>query len=304
MTQARRRWETGKWLFAAAAGAALLAGCGGEPSEDAGEESAESAGKQEHAESMAREHEGDRPVGTSLAQDPPVGLIAEQRVAYASVGGEEVHGFLAAPADATGDEPGVIVIHEWWGLNDNIEKMTRKLAAQGYQALAVDLYRGMVASEPGRARGLMEATFDRTDQLESNLRQAAGYLREERGAPRIGVIGWCFGGGWSLRTGLRLGDGVDAVVVYYGRLVTDPDRLKTLEAPVLGIFGEQDQGIPVQTVRDFEAELRALGKVHQIEIYPGAGHAFANPSGTRFEREAAEAAWDLTLTFLEKHLRP
>jgi carboxymethylenebutenolidase len=291
-------------MIAAVAGVALLAGCGEEPSEDAGDESGESADQQEHAESMAREHEGDRPVGTSLVEDPPVGLIQEQRVAYASVDGTEVHGFLAEPADATGDEPGVIVIHEWWGLNDNIEKMTRKLAAQGYQALAVDLYRGMVASEPGRARELMEATFERTDQLESNLRQATSYLREERAAPRIGVIGWCFGGGWSLRTGLMLGDGLDAVVVYYGRLVTDPDRLKTLEAPLLGIFGEQDQGIPVETVRDFEAELRALDKTHRIEIYPGAGHAFANPSGTRFEPEAAEAAWDLTLTFLGKHLRP
>jgi carboxymethylenebutenolidase len=196
------------------------------------------------------------------------------------------------------------VIHEWWGLNDNIEKMARKLAAQGYRALAVDLYEGKVASDPERAEALMKATFERTGRLESHLRQAADFLEQDRGVARLGVIGWCFGGGWSLRAGLMLGERLDAVVVYYGRLITDPDRLSELKAPLLGIFGEQDQGIPVETVRTFEAELRSLDKRAEIVVYPGVGHAFANPSGKRFDREAAEAAWDRTLVFLDKQLKP
>lgn len=292
----------GRLLAGTAVCGLLLAACGGGEETRRADDDREAA--ERHAERMAEEHTGDRPVGTSLIEDPPKGLITTERVSYAELDGETVTGFFAEPADATGDEPGVIVIHEWWGLNDNIEHMARKLAAQGYRALAVDLYLGMVAQRPDRARELMEATFERSAQLENNLRQAARYLREDRGAQRLGVIGWCFGGHWSLRTALLLGERLDAAVVYYGRLITDPDRLAALEAPLLGIFGEQDQGIPLESVEQFEGALRTLDKTHRIEIYPGARHAFANPSGTRFEPEAAEAAWDLTLTFLEKHLQP
>jgi carboxymethylenebutenolidase len=149
----------------------------------------------------------------------------------------------------------------------------------------------------------MQGTNDRTDELEENLRQAQDFLLRQ-GAVRTGVIGWCFGGGWSLRTGLLMPDQIQAVVIYYGRLITDPDELAALQAPVLGIFGAEDEGIPVTSVQEFEAVLEDLGKDNSIAIFPGADHAFANPSGERYEPEAAEKAWDLTRDFLRRHLQP
>jgi carboxymethylenebutenolidase len=150
----------------------------------------------------------------------------------------------------------------------------------------------------------MSASMEREAELEDNLRQAYAFLTEEAGAPRVGVIGWCFGGGWSLRTALMLPGEIDAAVIYYGRLITDREQLKALDAPLLGIFGAEDGGIPIDGVKEFETALNELGKDSQILIYDGAEHAFANPSGTRYDAEAAEDAWAETLAFLEEHLEP
>ncbi len=121
-------------------------------------------------------------------------------------------------------------------------------------------------------------------------------------APAIGVIGWCFGGGWALQTALLLPK-LDAAVIYYGELVTDSQALKKLETPVLGIFGAKDQGIPVEKVRSFETALKSLGKTAEIYIYENAGHAFANASGDRYVPEAAADAWQKTTRFLNQHLK-
>ena len=195
------------------------------------------------------------------------------------------------------------MIHEWWGLNDNIRAMTRQLAGEGYAALAVDLYFGEVAENRDDALRLARGSRERTSELEENLRSAWHYLKTEQNVRKIGVIGWCFGGGWSLRTGLMLGSDIDAVVVYYGRLVTDSKVLENLEAPLLGIFGAIDEGIPVTTVREFQSELDRLGKSASIHIYEGADHAFANPSGTRYNENAAQDAWGRTLNFFGRFLR-
>ncbi len=117
------------------------------------------------------------------------------------------------------------------------------------------------------------------------------------------MVGWCFGGGWSLRTALLLGPEIDAAVIYYGRPVTEPDQLAPLQAPLLGHFGALDDGIPVDRVRELEAALAALGKEAAIHIYEEADHAFANPSGTRYNEAAAELAWERTLAFFDRHLR-
>jgi carboxymethylenebutenolidase len=231
------------------------------------------------------------------------GELVTADVTYGTLEDAPVTGYLARPAGDTSKPPGIIVIHEWWGLNDNIRSMTRELASKGYAALAVDLYRGESASDPEQARELMSATTVREAQLEANLRLAYAYLTTEIGSPRVGVIGWCFGGGWSLRTGLILPGEIDAVVIYYGRLVTERDRLATLGMPILGLFGGADQGIPLESVREFEATLADLGKAAEIHVYDGAGHAFANPSGTRYVREAAEDAWAKTLAFFGEHLQ-
>jgi carboxymethylenebutenolidase len=261
-----------------------------------------------HTDRMAAEHEGDSPVPGATADapsgvaEPPAGEVAAERVVYATVGGKEVTGYLARPAGAPTGNPGIIVIHEWWGLNDNVETMARILAHEGYAALAVDVYGGESADGPDGARALMQKVMDDPAPAKDNLRQAHAYLTETLGAPRTGVIGWCFGGGWSLQTALMLPE-LDAAVMYYGRVVTDPDELKALEAPLLGLFGAEDQGISVAGVREMEAALETLGKDTTIVVYPGAGHAFANPSGTRYQPEAAKDAWEKTTAFFAEHLK-
>jgi carboxymethylenebutenolidase len=167
--------------------------------------------------------------------------------------------------------------------------------------LAVDLYEGEVAEDREGAMTLMRGASENRDRLVENLRQAHAYLAAQ-GATSIGVIGWCFGGGWSLQTGLTLGDEIDATVIYYGRLQTETDALAALASPVLGIFGAEDRGIPLEGVRKFEAALAELGKPASIHVYEGADHAFANPSGTRYNAEAAEDAWSKTLAFFAQHL--
>jgi len=180
--------------------------------------------------------------------------------------------------------------------------MARRLAGAGYLALAVDLYEGEVAEDRTDASRLARASGQRAEPILNNLDQAIEHLRSA-GVERIGVIGWCFGGGWSLRTALAFPDKVDAAVIYYGRLTTDPDELQSLSSPILGIFGALDEGIPVATVREFQAALDALDKPAAIHIYEDADHAFANPSGTRYNETAAEDAWAKTLAFFTQHLR-
>jgi len=257
----------------------------------------------EHAARMAAEHEGETPRPTGAATAEPSGPVATEDVAYAEIDGAAVTGYLAHPVQTDGPFPGLIVIHEWWGLNDNIKAMTRRLAAEGYVALAVDLYGGKVASDRDGALGLMREATDHPERAHDNLRQARGFLDTERHVTGVGTIGWCFGGGWSLNAALTMPDVIDATVIYYGRLETDPDKLRALTMPILGLFGENDEGIPVETVREFESALRSLGKPVDIRVYPGAGHAFANPSGERYDPEAAEDAWARTVEFLGRHLR-
>lgn len=294
MTDMPRRARFVALLSALVAGPLLLAACGG-----GGDDAAASADTFQAR--MAEEHEEDRPVASGAADASPSQAVSTDTVTYATVDGREATGYYAAPEAASDSLPGLVVIHEWWGLNDNIRSMTRRLAGEGYRALAVDLYYGAVASSPDSA-GELTSTVQQEEAL-SNLRQAHGWLAE-RGAPRVGSIGWCFGGGWSLQTALALPEELDASVIYYGRLVTDPGRLETLGMPVQGHFGAEDGSIPVEQVRRFEAVLDSLGKTADVYVYEGAGHAFANPSGTRYAPDAAKQSWARTLAFLDAHLTP
>jgi carboxymethylenebutenolidase len=268
----------------------VAVGCGG-------------SGDEEYAGRMAAEHAGDRPVASGAAEAQPAVQVVEKTVVYATIGSQPVEGFLARPADGPESAPGLIVIQEWWGLNENIRAMARRLAGEGYTALAVDLYGGEVAEDPQQARELMTAAMQNEAELEENLRQAVDYLRANLGASEVGTIGWCFGGGWSLRAALLMPEKIDATVIYYGRVTPDKERLIVLRTPILGIFGAEDSGIPLEGVRAFEQALDELGKEAEIHVYEGAQHAFANPSGTRYDAEAAEQAWSETLAFLKRHLR-
>jgi len=270
------------------------------------EEKATAEQKQQKDESitekMAKEHEGDSPEETGLAGMEPARPVHVDRVKYATVGDADIDGFYARPKDPEGPMPGIVAIHEWWGLNDNIRNVAKLLAGEGYQVLAVDLYEGKVAESPDKAKELMGKAMSEKSRLEENLRDAVDYLRGETEAPKVAAIGWCFGGGWSLQTALMFPDKVDASVIYYGELVTDAEKLEKLTMPIIGFFGGEDSSIPPSKVKEFEQAMKEAGNEATVHIYDGAGHAFANPSGDRYEPNAAEDAWNKTLTFLDEHL--
>lgn len=209
-----------------------------------------------------------------------------------------VTGYFVRPR-GPGNYPGVVMIHEWWGLNGNIKSAAESLAASGYSVLAVDLYGGEVSETSDRARELV-GLVDRNAALE-NMRAAVRYLRD-RGAGKVASLGWCFGGGKSLELSLS-GDPLDATVIYYGSLTGDRGELGKIKWPVLGIFGEEDSSIPVESVRSFEAALSDLGVNKEIYVYPGVGHAFANPSNPDYAPKETADAWQKTLTFLAASLR-
>lgn len=251
---------------------------------------------------MAHQHAHDSP-----APSPAVGRtgggedVVTRSVEYATVGGKPVTGALATPKGWKKGGPAIILVHEWWGLNDNIRDFARQFASHGYAALAVDLYGGKVATDPAGAQGLMKEVMGNRAAAEDNLKQAYGFLHDKEGAGKIGVVGWCFGGGWSLQTGLLVP--VDAVVMYYGFPETDKTKLAQLHGPLLGLFGANDQSIKPEMVHQLEASLKELGKSVDMHIFPGAGHAFANASGGNYVKAAADEAWKLTLDFFAKHLK-
>ena len=212
---------------------------------------------------------------------------------------DETNGYLAKPIDQ-GSFPGIIIIHEWWGLNDNIKEMAKKLASHGYVVLAVDLYNGQVGTTSEQARALI-TSFDQKSGIE-NMNSAVTYLQDNYRIESLGSIGWCFGGGQSLNLALNNQE-MDATVIYYGSLVTDSESLSSINWPILGIFAEMDQGIPLNTVLSFEESLNELDIQNDIYIYPGVDHAFANPSGERYAPTESQDAWQRTLTFLNENLK-
>lgn len=211
-------------------------------------------------------------------------------------------GFLAKPA-GDGRYPGIVMIHEWWGLNDNIKDMARQMASEGYVVLAADLYKGQVATESSQAQPLAAGVRNNPGEAVKNVQAAVSYLRnsDSVGGNKVGSLGWCFGGDWSLQ--LALNEKMDATGIYYGRLVTDPEALSVIKWPVLGVFGSADQSIPVEQVNAFKQALDKNGIENEVYIYEGVGHAFANPSGANYAPEETKDAWQKTLAFFDKHLK-
>ena len=201
--------------------------------------------------------------------------------------------------------PAVVMIHEWWGLNDNIKDMANELASEGYVVLAADLYNGEVATTPDKAMQLVGTVRENPEQAISNLQSAVQYLASlpNVNSSRIASLGWCFGGGQSLQLALNSEQNpLAATVIYYGNLVNDTNELSRINWPVLGIFGDQDQSIPVESVNAFEQALNETGITNEIYIYPGVGHAFANPSGDNYAPAETVDAWEKTLAFLKKYV--
>ncbi|HET8728467.1 MAG TPA: dienelactone hydrolase family protein [Alphaproteobacteria bacterium] len=238
------------------------------------------------------------PLAAILA-DPLIARAVAQgleEVTITTPGGREVSAALAQPAATPAGA--VLLIHEWWGLNDQIKAVAAELAKEGYVALAVDLMGGEVATTPEEAQALISAV--QPDQATETLTAWIGWLRgQDFTTDKVATLGWCFGGGWSLNASLAAP--VDATVIYYGRVPGDPAALENLQSPVLGHFGTQDQSIDQAMVQGFEQALTQAGKEHEIHDYD-ANHAFANPTGNNYDSEDARLAWQRTLAFLEQHI--
>ncbi len=222
-------------------------------------------------------------------------------VSYKS-GDETVQAILYTPA-GKGPFPAIIVIHEYWGLNDWVKEQASKLADQGYEALAIDLYRGKVATTPDMAHEIMRGVPE--DRAKRDLHAAFEFLQSQPNVKktRIGAIGWCMGGGYSLDVALQE-PALAADVINYGHLATDPSALEKINAPILGLFGGQDQGITPDDVHKFEAAMKKMGKKIDIKIYDDAGHAFENPNNkTGYRAGDAADAWKRTLDFLATNLK-
>lgn len=223
-----------------------------------------------------------------------------QTVSYKS-GDETVSGFLALPGGG-GKHPALIVIHEWWGLNDQVKSDAEKFASQGYVALALDLYRGKVATTPDEAHELMRGVPD--DRGMRDLEAAFAYLtsRSDVKADKIGSVGWCMGGGWSIKLAVNEPK-LAACAVNYGPLPTDPANVARIKSPVLGNFGADDRGITPDSVRAFDSAMKAAGKPIDVKIYDGAGHAFENPNNKDgYRPQAAADAWSRMDAFFKKTL--
>ncbi len=244
---------------------------------------------------------------TGIAGLPLAALLADSRLARAAAAaledvklttprGREVSAALALPA--AGPAPAILLVHEWWGLNDQIKTVAAEFAKQGYVALAVDLYGGKVATTPDGARGHMQAVV--ADEARDTLESWVAWLRgDARVAGGIGTVGWCFGGGWSLSASTA--SPVEATVIYYGRVTHPVEELQRLKGPVLGHFATRDTWINAEMVGAFEAAMKAAGKPLAAHWYE-ADHAFANPSSGRYEAADAQLSWQRTLDFFKANL--
>jgi carboxymethylenebutenolidase len=228
------------------------------------------------------------------------GLAAEM-VEYAGPDGDMLPGYLARP-EGDGPFPAVIVLQEWWGLNEHIKDVTRRFAQEGYVALAPDLYKGVVATEPDEARKLV-MELDMPAAV-AEIGSAADFLlaQEYVSGEQVAVMGFCMGGRLTLMAALDdAGTGrYGAAVAFYGSPLT-PDEAATVETAVLGLYGADDGGIPVAEVQAMQAAFDAAGVVNEIVIYDGAPHSFFNDTRESYRPEAAADAWQRTLAWLSEH---
>ena len=226
---------------------------------------------------------------------------------------DSTSGYLVYPSTATTTGatsmklPAIIMVHEFWGLNDNMRTMANTLAKQaGYVVLAVDLFKRQSTNDPNQGSQLVKMASSNPQETVSNLQTAVKYVTSLPfvDSSKIASIGWCFGGGQSLQLALHSEQHpLAATILYYGTpLVTDKQELSKIKWPVLGIFGDHDQANPLPLINSFKAALDADGITNQIQIYKGLGHAFANPSGANYAPQQTADAWQKTLAFLKKYV--
>ncbi len=215
---------------------------------------------------------------------------------------DTVLGYLSLPK-GDGEHPALILVHEWWGVTQWMKDNADMFAKKGYVALCVDLYRGKVTDKPDEAMKLSQSLNQ--DQAVKDVISSFNYLKTlpQVDDKRIGCIGWCMGGGFSLQGAINIPN-LKATVVCYGRLTTDSMLISKIQSPVLGIFGEEDKVIPPDAVKQFEQALKAQGKHIKVFEYPKSGHAFMNQTNkTGYNSGTTQEAWKEIYAFLNRKLK-
>jgi carboxymethylenebutenolidase len=219
-----------------------------------------------------------------------------ERMSFKRPDGGGCNGYLARAAGA-GRPPGIVVIQEWWGLNDQIKGVADRLAGAGYHALVPDLYRGKVTLEAAEAHHMMEG-LNFGDAATQDIRGAVQYLKTQ--CPKVGVTGFCMGGVLTILAAVHVKE-ADAASAWYGYPPPEAGDVRTIRIPVQAHFAVDDVPFPIAGVDGLEARLKE-GKVgYDFHRYK-AGHAFANESGPNYNPEAAALAWQRTMTFFATHL--
>ncbi len=234
-----------------------------------------------------------------------LGLAGSVRAASTAVsfpsGSDTISARWQAP-EGGGPFPVVILIHEWWGLNEWMEKKGEELTHEGFAVLAVDLYRGKATADPDAAHELMRGLPE--DRALRDLSAAVDYLQKQSSVKgqKIGVVGWCMGGGFALKLAIARND-IAACALFYGSLPTDKEALAKINCPVAGFFGAEDRGISTQDIKQFEQNMISVDKKVTIKIYERAGHAFMNNTRPSYNEAAAKDAWKRCTTFLSNNLK-
>ncbi|NJP05465.1 MAG: dienelactone hydrolase family protein [Chloroflexaceae bacterium] len=229
------------------------------------------------------------------------GLMTDM-VTYPDAEGQELSGYLAHPGEGGPTWPAILVIQEWWGLNDHIKSVANRFAREGFVALCPDLYHGQVVTEPDEARKLfMELDMSKDGTAVNEVRQAADFLlnRDDVAGDKVAMIGFCMGGRMVLQTA-RGSETIAPGVVFYGSPLTAAEA-NEVTIPILGLFGDEDQSIQVADVRTMEEAFNRAGIQNEIHIYEGAGHAFFNDTRESYNEAAATDAWQRTLNWLQTH---
>lgn len=215
-------------------------------------------------------------------------------------GGTGPAAYVAWPP-GKGKAPAVIVAHEWYGLNSQIKSIARRLAAEGYVAIVPDLYHGKVTDDLAQAQAFARGVDPSAVQPDLDAAMAWLGTQSRVAGGKVAVMGFSVGGTYALEYGMRE-PRLRGVVLFYGSPVTDAGRLALLHAPVLAHFGQLDDGITEDKVNDFRVAMSTAGKSAEIQVYPGAGHAFMNDARPSLHPESARRAWARTLAFLQKNV--
>lgn len=248
--------------------------------------------------------EPDQPAPSSHPKPRVNPRVVVSDVVYSRINGNLVQGYMATPLNSRNQWlPALVVIHEWWGLNEHVKIMAEKFAEQGYRVLAVDLYNGKTTTNSDEAMTYMKAVTGELPKTLDNVKNAVQYLETQVKTTKIGVMGWRMGGMLSLQLALAMPQDVKAAAIYYGSVQATRARLARLQTPILGFFGAKDTGLPIADVRTFEANMKALNKSLSLHIYPEAGNAFANPNDPNYRETDALDASAKTLAFFNQYLK-